>query len=151
MLARMWKRIFPKSACVTRSEANRYALGKRAPADYLEQFQAQCMIMVPSQPVGVYRFKDDEWIQVEKGEDGIHFCARAEHGAYKLEAADYCFDIYLDSEQGLVDPQLSEIATSVVAQLVAMDEAARTRESTTDYQEQLAYVDISADTVERKR
>ena len=127
LLASWIKPLWNVTKTPTIEPSDRYALALQPETDYLAQFLAQCRQRAVEQPAGEACQADDE---------------------YTLEVEGYSVALFLDPEPGQIAAELIETATSVLGQLVAMDTAARAVESSTDYKEQLLWVNIAADQVE---
>lgn len=85
-------------------------------------------------------FKGTE-IQVKPA---IHDAQRAfpAQGEVPIESGDLNFEIWFPLENGAVPNRHIETANSVLAQIVEMDDAARSIESSFDHDEELAYITI---------
>ena len=128
----------------TRWEAmNRYRLNVRPSSYYAEQFCARNIKIVPA--LEAYQIVDGEWKPLDSSRDAPAYNLPdvAEQGEVTIHGP-MDFEVYLPAKDGVIDAELIELARVVLANIVEMDDAARSETSadTTDYEEYLSSVEI---------
>lgn len=125
---------------------NKYSLDTRPSSYYLEQFREERIEILPYLAAGMYKAINGKLVRVER--EGMHFSERQEQGIHKIQADFFEFDIYFPSRNSKIDSKFIAAARTVLSCVVELDQKARSVPSSDEYEEHLAYIDISEEEIE---
>lgn len=128
---------------------NKYRLSKHPSSYYCALFFEEAIVVHSYREGGYYLIENGKLLKVNEGFPGsIRLSVEPEHGFFSIKAGELEFDIYLESSDLSIPPEVIELTRDVLSHIVEMDTAARSRPDQIDYEEQLAYVNISRSEIE---
>ncbi|MDR6502027.1 hypothetical protein J2785_005207 [Burkholderia ambifaria] len=128
---------------------NKYALDTQPSSYYLGQFTGSPLEIQPHREARRYKIEHGEFVGAdERDSSAIFLPSCSERGCCKIKADFFDFEIYVPSCDSRIDHRFISITRDVLGNIVEMDAAARSLPKEMDYEEYLAYVDISPDEVE---
>jgi len=128
---------------------NQFRLSKHPSSYYRALFEQGIVEVRPALAAGYYQFGNGTMVKVQdRSPNSMHLSAKPEQGFVKIDADDLEFEIYLEAANSAVFPEVLQLAKDVLLQIVEMDEIARSRPMDFDYEEHLAYVNITRSEIE---
>ncbi|MEJ2610968.1 MAG: hypothetical protein P8179_13005 [Candidatus Thiodiazotropha sp.] len=145
---------------------NEYSLNKYKSSEFLDDFKSKNIEIIPYQEAGLYRFQNGKKTKIEnrnssftmaqleqlhhRGIVEIKLHEEVEHGYCEVGFEDRNFGVRLETKDGQLIDGIMEIAIDVISKIVEMDSEVRekTKDSNENYEEAIAYIDISLREVE---
>lgn len=123
---------------------NKYKL-KGAGRYYLDMFDEKDITISEYLPAGYYKIVDGQYIETDKKDtEGKYYEAeQLAEAAFNINEEDYDFEIYFPVENGKIEQEYLGLIKNVLANLPELDSYARSLSSKVDYEENLAYINLS--------
>lgn len=144
----------------------KYSLDKYPSSLYLDEFNSKELEIIPYQEAGLYRIskgvrtrigdkpRGHTSVQLEqmrhKGIMEIYLSGHEEFASCEIGPEDRSFEVCLKTQNGTIPSQILENAKYIISNIVEMDLEARNKsfDPNSDYEEELAFIDVKLDEVE---
>jgi hypothetical protein len=145
---------------------NEYGLNKYTSSQFLDDFKSKEVEIIPYQEAGLYRFQNGTKTKIENRSTGytmaqleqmhrrgtveINLHEDVEHGYCEIGYEDRNFGVRLETKDGKLIDGIMDVAIDVISKIVEMDVEVRekTNDQNENYEEAIAYIDISLNEVE---